>query len=172
MIYHFHGESCPYEIMRRSPQTFDFKNGKYLGWQQTGREGTLGLFKNECFGETEDGRPCESVITEFAASEAKTYSYKTVSLVGTERELLEDKPTTKCKGVPKSCVKQSVRFEHILQAAMHSEKHEVEFKAIRMSKTEPEHRTIKKVAFRGNNTRVHRLEDGTCVPLGHYKSQA
>ena len=41
-----------------------------------------------------------------------------VSLVGTERELLEDKPTTKCKGVPKSCVKQSVRFEHILQAAM------------------------------------------------------
>jgi hypothetical protein len=170
MIYQFHGESCPYEIMRRSPQTFDFKNGKYLGWQQTGREGTLGLFKNECFGETEDGEPCESIITEFTASEAKTYSYKTVTLVGRERRLLEDKPTTKCKGVPKSCVKQSVRFDHVLQAAMKSEKHEVEFRAIRMSKTQPEHRVIRKVAFRGNNTKVHRLEDGTCVPLGHYKS--
>ena len=24
MIHHFHGEACPYEIMRRSPQTVDF----------------------------------------------------------------------------------------------------------------------------------------------------
>jgi hypothetical protein len=172
MIYHFHGESCPYELMRRSPQTFDFKNGKYLGWMQTGREGTLGLFKNECFAETEDGEPCESVITEFVASEAKTYSYRTTTLVGRQRELLEDKPTTKRKGVPKSCVKQSVRLEDVYRAALGGEKHEVEFKAIRMSRTEPGHRTIKKVAFRGNNTKVCRLEDNSCVPLGHYKSQA
>ena len=38
-IMQLHGERCPYEVMRRAPDMFDFGAGRFLGYEQTGREG-------------------------------------------------------------------------------------------------------------------------------------
>jgi hypothetical protein len=164
-IMQLHGERCPYEVMRRAPDMFDFKAGKFLGYEQTGREGELGLFKNELL---DDG--VEERIVEYCASEAKTYSLKKERF--REGQRIDDKVEVKCKGVPKAAVKMQIYHEHVKAAALNHEMKEVEFRAIRMKKCEPHHTFQKKVAMRGNNTKVHRLADGTCVPHGHWRISA
>ena len=37
--------SCPYELMQRAPEWFDFKNGKDLGWVANENSGKPGYFK-------------------------------------------------------------------------------------------------------------------------------
>ena len=142
---------------------FDFKAGKFLGDEQTGREGELGLFKNELL----DGN-VEERIVEYCGSKAKTYSLQKQRF--REGRRIDDHTDVKCKGVPKAAVKMQIYHEHVKAAALNQEMKEVEFRAIRMKTCEPHHTFQKKVAMRGNNTKVHRLADGTCVPHGHWRS--
>ena len=72
-IMHLQGEEDPYEVTRRDPELFDFAAGKALGHIQTGREGQLGQFKDELL--SCNNCVCAvQCITEYAGSEAKTYS--------------------------------------------------------------------------------------------------
>jgi hypothetical protein len=161
-IMQLHGERCTYEVMRRSPTLFDFKAGRFLGYEQTGREGELGLFKNELLDDSVEER-----IVEYAGSEAKTYSLKKERFRG---QRIDDKVDVKCKGVPKMAVHLQIYHEHVKAAARNQEVKVVEFRAIRMRKCVAHHTFLKKVAMRGNNTKVHRLADGICVPIGHWCS--
>ena len=61
-----------------------------------------------------------------------------------------------------------IYHEHVKAAALNQELQEVEFRAIRMKKCEAHHTFQRKVAMRGNKTKVHRLEDGTSH--GHWRS--
>ena len=72
-IMHLKGEADPYEVMRRDPELSDFAAGKAMGHIQTGREGQLGLFKDELLS-CKNGVCTVQCITEYAGSEAKTYS--------------------------------------------------------------------------------------------------
>ena len=105
---------------------------------------------------------------ECCSSEAKTYSLKKERF--REGERIDEKVDVKCKGVPKAAVKMQIYHEHVKAAALKQELKQVEFRAIRMKKCEPHHTCQKKVAMRGNNAKVHRLADGTCMPQGHWRS--
>ena len=155
----------PYEVMRRDPELFDFASGKALGHIQTGREGTLGLFKDELLS-CKNGVCTVQCITEYVGNEAKTYSLqKEVYRAGTMKRESE----TKCKGVPKHIVEKL--HENVKRAALEQQKTEVDFRTIRLKGFVASHIFVKKVAMRGRNTKVHRLADGRCVPIGRYLSR-
>ena len=153
--------------MRRDPELFDFAAGKAMGHIQTGREGTLGLFKDEMLS-CKNGVCTVQCITEYAGSEAKTYSLQKEVYRG---GVFSKESEVKCKGVPKHTVNMQVLHENVKRAALEQQKTEVDFRAIRLKGFVASHVFVKKVAMRGRNTQVHRLADGRCVPIGHYLSR-
>ena len=105
-------------------------------------------------------------ITEYAGSEAKTYSLqKEVHRGG----VFSKESEVKRKGVPKHTVKKL--HENVKRAALEQQKTEVDFRAIRLKGFVASHVFVKKVAMRGRNAKVHRLADGHCVPIGYYLSR-
>ena len=107
-------------------------------------------------------------ITEYAGSEAKTYSLQKEVYRG---GVFSKESEVKCKGVPKHTVNMQVLHENVKRAALEQQKTEVDFRAIRLKGFVASHVFVKNVATRGRNTKVHRLADGRCVPIGHYLSR-
>jgi hypothetical protein len=172
LIVHFPNERDIGEIMKRAPDLFDYKAGKFLGWEQTGREGQLGLFKNEKVGKVEHNGEmvdAEERIVQYAGSDSKTYATEDHRYIGAERIFAGKFNPAKCKGVPKYALDKKAIFEQIRKAALESTVQRAKFNTIRMKGTVAEHKVVQKVAFRGNNNKVGWLEDNTCLPLGHYR---
>ncbi|MGV2388229.1 MAG UNVERIFIED_CONTAM: DNA polymerase [Microcystis novacekii LVE1205-3] len=91
--------SCPYELMRRAPEWFDFKNGKDLGWVANENSGKPGYFKYEFIHKGDKNDPLNGqmdVALEYAGSEAKVYAMRLQTLTGEATYL-------RCKGCPQPC---------------------------------------------------------------------
>jgi hypothetical protein len=158
--------------MHRAPHIFDFKAGKFIGWKQTGREGELGLFKNEKVGTVEQDDEmveAEERIVRYAGSEAKTYATVDYRYVGKERVFAGAHIPAKCKGVPKYALDKKQIFEQIKDAAQNSTVYKATFNAIRTKGAVASHQSVTKVFMRGVNNKVVRFPDDTCVQHGHYR---
>jgi hypothetical protein len=144
----------PYDLMRRAPQWFDFKNGKDLGWESNGRDGELGLFKYEFISKQGEMK----IAVEYAGSESKTYAFRMSS----------GKPYLRCKGCPSHAAKQQIQFETVKAAALDQTVKKITYNAIRMKNAEAHHVRETKVAMRGKNDKVARCEPLN-LPLGHWR---
>ena len=109
--------SCPYELMRRAPEWFDFKNGKDLGWVANENSGKPGYFKYEF---TKQGKM--PVALEYAGSEAKVHAMRLQTLTGEATYL-------RCKGCPRHAAEKHVFLEHVKASAEKKTLHSVQYNA-------------------------------------------
>ena len=159
-IYLVENCRCPYELMQRAPEWFDFKNGKDLGWKGNSNSGIPGYFKYEF---VKAGKM--QVALEYAGSEAKVYAMRLETLQGDKETYL------RCKGCPRHAAEQQVFFETIKDAALEQKVHKVSYNAIRMKSACAQHISESKVVCRGNNNKVLHT-DGLSLPLGHWRGEA
>ena len=145
-----------HEAMLRDPSWFDFSNGRKLGWTESPENaGKPGPFKFELI-QKKTGVLQHAL--EYAGPEAKCYGLR---LWNEEYDYL------RCKGNPQDVVKKQIQFEKVKEAALNQEVVRTNFRRIQMKNSEARHVKISKVAMRGDNGKVYKLDKENFLPLGH-----
>jgi hypothetical protein len=165
-ILHITGVRSVREVMLRDPTWFDFSNGKKLGWtEMPENSGIAGPFKSELVDKAK-GKLKHAV--EYAGSEAKCYGLRIWP-----EELEEDgsvkPPYLRCKGNPQCVVKKQITFQKMKDAALNQLEACTSFRRIQLKSSSAQHVQVKKVALRGANDKVVRIDNATFLPLGHYR---
>ena len=145
------------EINKTSPvQVFDLR--------ETGRDeanaGKLGLAKDEA-----GSKKGLSTLWELAATQPKMYSLKTIDANGVVS------CSMKGKGIPTRDLKRLQNHEDYVNTLMHPNIDPlIEFRAMRSSRHQVEHRLIKKRGLTGDNDKVFQLGPNASRPLGHWRN--
>jgi len=142
--------------MTAPEQVFDLRD--------TGRfapnAGKLGLAKDEAG--TKKGLV---TILELAATQPKMYSLKTIDGNG------KVGCSMKAKGIPSRDLKRLQHHQDYVDTLMHPNVDTlVEFRAMRSSRHQLEHRLIKKRGLTGDNDKVFQLGPNASRPLGHWRN--
>jgi hypothetical protein len=145
------------EINKASPvQVFDLR--------ETGRHapnaGKLGLAKDEA-----GSKKGLMTLWELAATQPKMYSLKTIDANGVVS------CSMKGKGIPTRDLKRLQNHKDYVMTLMHPNIDPlIEFRAIRSSRHQVEHRLIKKRGLTGDNDKVFQLGPNASRPLGHWRN--
>ena len=145
------------EINKTSPvQVFDLR--------ETGRPapnaGKLGLAKDEA-----GSKKGLRTLWELAATQPKMYSLKTIGADGVVS------CSMKGKGIPTRDLKRLQNHEDYVNTLKHPNLDPtIEFRAMRSSRHQVEHRLIRKRGLTGDNDKVFQLGPNASRPLGHWRN--